>query len=219
MSVVSRAKLIVLVTCAVLVGCATSRSEIALKPPAQTAAATQASARSAVIRSVKDERVFEQAPSQPSVPSLGFEGAAKATAEVKARAVGRKRNTYGKALGDILVKDGQTVESVVRENLSAALTQAGYRVVNDESGGGTPLVIDVHIRQFWAWAQPGFWAIKLNTNISTDLDVSRAGEPTTISVHAEDARQMATEGAWMEIIAKALNGYRAQVTAKAAAFQ
>lgn len=219
MLVVSRAKLVVLVACAVLAGCATSRSEIALKPPAQTAGATQASARPVVIRSVKDERVFEQAPSQPSIPSLGFEGATKATAEVKARAVGRKRNTYGKALGDILLKDGQTVEGVVRENLSAALVQAGYRVANDGSGGGTPLVIDVHIRQFWAWAQPGFWAIKLNTNIATDLDVSRAGEPTTISVHAEDSRQMATEGAWMEIIAKALNDYRAQVAAKAAAFQ
>ena len=214
----ANAKVFVLVACAVLAGCATSRSEIVLKPPVQATAASKASGRTVVIRSVKDERVFEQAPNQPSIPSLGFEGASKATADVKARAVGRKRNTYGKALGDILLKDGQTVERVVRENLAAALTQAGYQVMGDDASGGAPLLIDVHIRQFWAWAQPGFWAIKLNTNISTDLDLAGAGSPTTITVHAEDSRQMATEGAWMEIIAKALGDYRTQVTAQAANF-
>lgn len=214
----ARAKVCVLVACVVLAGCATSRSEIVLKPPVQATAASKSSGRTAVIRSVKDERVFEQAPNEPSVPSLGFEGASKATAEIKARAVGRKRNTYGKALGDILLKEGQTVEGVVRENLVAALTQAGYQVTSDDASGGTALLIDVHIRWFWAWAQPGFWAIKLNTNISTDLDLSGSSSPTTITVHAEDSRQVATEGAWMEIIAKALSDYRTQVTAQAAKF-
>ena len=34
---------------------------------------------------------------------LGFEGSAKSTAEIKARAIGRKRNGFGKALGDVLI--------------------------------------------------------------------------------------------------------------------
>jgi hypothetical protein len=42
-------------------------------------------------------------------------------AEVKARAIGRKRNTYGKALGDMVLEGGQTVEGVVREYLVIAL--------------------------------------------------------------------------------------------------
>lgn len=212
-------KVAVLFVCAAIAGCATSRSEIRLSSPvAMPTSAAAPSGRTAVIRSVKDERVFEQAPRDPSTPSLGFGGADQATAELKARAIGRKRNAYGKALGDVLLQSGQTVEGVVRENLAAALVQAGYQVKGEDDSGPSPLVIDVHVKQFWAWFQPGFWAITLNTNITTDLDLSGAASPTTISVHADDARQAATESAWMEIVGKALDDYRAQVMTKATTF-
>jgi hypothetical protein len=167
---------------------------------------------------VKDERIFEQAPKEASTPSLGFEGADKATAETKTRAIGRKRGGYGKAMGDVLLQSGQTVESVIRENLSAALVQAGYQVKNENTAGQSPLVIEVHIKQFWAWFQPGFWAITLNANIGTDLIVSGAQSPISINSHTEVNRQAATESAWMDIIDKALEDYRAQVVAKAKTF-
>jgi hypothetical protein len=171
-----------------------------------------------VIRSVKDERTFEQAPEDPSTPSLGFGGADQASTELKSRAIGRKRNGFGKALGDVLLQTGQTVEGVVRENLAAALEHAGYHVKGEDAAGPSPLIIDVHVKQFWAWTQPGFWAITLSANIATDLDLSGKASPTTIRVHAEYRRQAATEGAWMEIVAKALDDYRAEVAAKASAF-
>lgn len=208
----------ILIVCVATAGCATSRSEIKLSSPAMLSNTNVSSGRTAVIRSIKDERVFEQAPKDPSTPSLGFGGADQSSTELKARAIGRKRNTYGKALGDVLLQSGQTVEGVVRENLAAALTQAGYQVKSEDAAGALPLVIDVRIKQFWAWFQPGFWAITLNTNIVTDLDLSGAATPTTINVHAEDSRQAATESAWMEIVGKALDDYRAQVTTKATTF-
>jgi hypothetical protein len=111
------------------------------------------------------------------------------------------------------------VEGVIREHLAAALAQAGYQVKGEDAAGASPLVIDVHIKQFWAWFQPGFWAITLNTNIVTELELSGAASPTTINVHAEESRQVATEGAWMEIVSKALDEYRAQVVAKAESFR
>lgn len=201
----------------VLVGCATSRSEIRLKSP-EIASSAAGSGKAVVIRSVQDERVFEQAPRDPSTPSLGFGGAAAATEEVKARAIGRKRNTYGKALGDVLLENGQTVEGVVRENLAAALTQAGYIVKTEATAGPKALVIDVRIKQFWAWFKPGFWAITLNTNIETDLALSGSTTPVSISVNAKDSRQMATESAWMEIVSKALDAYREKAAIEAGAF-
>lgn len=204
---------------ALLNGCATSRSEIKLSSPISTPSVAVASnGKTAVIRFVKDERVFEQAPKDASTPSLGFEGADQATAETKMRAIGRKRNGYGKALGDILLQSGQTVESVIRENLSAALVQAGYQVKNENTAGQSPLVIDVHIKQFWAWFQPGFWALTLKANIGTDLAISGAQSPISINTHSEFNRQVATESAWMDIVNKALEDYRAEVVAKAKSF-
>jgi hypothetical protein len=210
---------VLLFLCSVIAGCATNRSEIRLSGPATTEYGnTVISGPIAVIRSVKDERVFAESGPDPSQPSLGFGGASKAPADIKARAIGRKRNSYGKALGDVLLQNGQTVEGLIRENLAAALQQAGYQVKEEDADGTSALIIDVHIRQFWAWFQPGFWAIKLNTDIITDLDLSGAKPPVNISVHQEDARQMATDGAWMEIVTKALENYRTQATTKAATF-
>lgn len=204
----------------VLLGaCATSRSEIKLSAPVVAASgAASATGPTIQIRTVKDERVFESAPKEPSTPSLGFEGAAQASAETKSRAIARKRNTYGRALGDVLLESGQTVEGVVRENLAAALRQAGYRVHGEGDGGAAALTLDVSIKKFWAWFQPGFWALKLHADVATDLKFSEGAAPSTIAVHAEESMQMATDASWMQIVTKALDAYRAQVVGKANTF-
>ena len=72
--------------------------------------------------------------------------------------------------------------------------------------------MDVRIKQFWAWLRPGFWAITLNAKIAADFDVSGATSPTTVSVLAEDSRQVVTDSAWMEIVDKALQEFRAKTT-------
>ena len=123
------ARLLAVCLCVSLAGCATSRSEIKLQSPVVSASSSVAgNGHIVVIKSVTDERVFEQAPSDPSTPSLGFGGSDGATAQVKSRAIGRKRNGFGKALGDVLLDQGQTVQEVVRKNLAAALEQSGYKV-------------------------------------------------------------------------------------------
>lgn len=202
---------------AIFAGCATTRSEIKLSSAAAITPPQTTSGRVVVIRSVTDERLFEQAPDEPSTPSLGFEGALQASAEVKARAVARKRGGFGKAFGDVLLENGQTVAGLIQENLTTAFQQAGYRVASEVAAGTGPLVVDVRIRQFWAWFQPGFWAITLSANIETELEVSGASSPTSIKVHVEDSRQMATEGAWLEILEKALLAYRTQAASQLSA--
>jgi uncharacterized lipoprotein YajG len=207
-----------LLLCAALAGCATTRSEVKLGGPEPApAAAAVTKARAVFIRAVTDERIFQQAPSDPSIPSLGFEGADKASAEIKARAIGRKRGGFGQAMGDVLLENGQTVTEVLKENLAAGLRDAGYRVANNTADAGqSPIIMDVRIKQFWAWFRPGFWAITLSTNIMTSLEVQGMSAPTDVSVHAENSGMAATESAWIEIVNKALKEYRGQVVAKAA---
>lgn len=205
------ARLLAVCLCAALAGCATSRSEIKLQSPVVSPATTAAgTGRVVVIKSVTDERVFEQSPSDPSTPSLGFGGADNASTQVKSQAIGRKRNGFGKALGDVLLQQGQTVQDVVRTNLSAALEQGGYQVKSQAEAGANPVVLDVRIKKFWSWFQPGFWAITLHSNIATELQVEGGGAPIQVEAHAEDKRQMATESAWMEITQQGLDHYRAE---------
>lgn len=196
-----------------LTGCATSRSEVRLSSPGAAVDTPSSDGKVVVIRSIRDDRIFEEAPKDPSTPSLGFGGAEAASAEIRARAIGRKRNGYGKALGDVLLENGQTIEAVIGENLTAALRQAGYRV-QSSSGDADAVQLDVRIKRFWAWFQPGFWAITLNANISTELVVDGKATPISIDVDAQDKRQAATDKAWVEIVDQALQAFRAAATAK-----
>ena len=188
-------------------GCALTRSEVQLS--ALSAEVPVASGgRVVVIRSVKDERIFEQAPRDPSTPSLGGDGANSASAEIKSRAIARKRNTYGQALGDVLLEPGKTVEGVVRENLAAAIRKSGFDVRDQGDAGSSPIIIDARIRKFWAWLTPGFWAVTLRANVETDLIISSENPALNVSVSADQATAVAGDSAWVDVIDKALQLYR-----------
>ncbi|MDR3411214.1 MAG: hypothetical protein P4L87_09770 [Formivibrio sp.] len=209
---------VVLVSMGLLAGCATTRSEIKLTAPmvASGLVAKHASKDQIVlVRSVVDERQFEAAPKDPSIPSLGFEGAAQATMETKARAFGRKRNGFGRAMGDVLLDKSQSVTGVVREQLNAAFADAGYRVAQNEvDAGASPVLVDVRIKQFWSWINMGFWALTLNNQITTDLTFSGAAQPMAVSVHLQEQHMAVTDSAWTEDLGKALQAYRTQVVDK-----
>lgn len=206
-----------LLASAILAGCATSRSEVRLAGAEATPNVPVTQSRAVVIRSVTDERQFAQSPSDPSVPSLGSGGVAAASDAVKARAIARKRNGFGQAMGDVLLENGQTVTGLVRDNVAAAFRQAGYRVAPDlASAGASPLVVDVTVRKFWAWFTPGMMSITLAANIETDLRITGAGGATSVSVTAKDDRMAATESAWVEIVQKALAAYRVDAAKKVA---
>ncbi|MDP3540247.1 MAG: hypothetical protein Q8S26_16250 [Azonexus sp.] len=195
-------------------GCATNRSEVQLAIPASSSLQASASKGvTVVIRSVKDERVFENSPSDPSIPSLGFEGSANATQELKSRAIARKRNGFGKALGDVVLQDGQTVPAIVQESLSSAFQQAGYRVAKEASASSPTLLVDVRIRKFWAWMTPGFWALTFESRIETDLNIEGKVAPIAIQAYATESRQLGTDSAWMEIIGKALQDFQTKAGA------
>jgi uncharacterized lipoprotein YajG len=201
------------ILCAGLIGCATTRSELSIAAPAPAKVPAAKTGKTIYIRTVTDGRVFEQAPKQANIPSLGFEGAEKATAEIRARAIGRKRGGFGKAFGDVLLEEGQTVSGLVRQHLTRALEQAGYQVVNDAANAPA---LDVHIKQFWTWVSPGFWQISLTTHITTDLAFSGQPNPIVIDMEKKEGFLVIVESDWIKVVGQALDEYRNQVVAKTA---
>ncbi|MCE8034142.1 flagellar biosynthesis protein [Billgrantia tianxiuensis] len=211
MKLKSNAGLMAIFLMVFLAGCATNRSEIALAVPEVSSEQYIGAGQEVLIGEVVDRRIFEEAPREPSTPSLGSGGVSQASDEIKARAIGRKRNSYGKAMGDILLEEGQSVEEVVRSSLTLALQEAGYNVLAEPAGPGVDApIIDVYINEFWAWFSPGFWAITLNTRISTDLELREGSAQEVVAIHAQQSRQVATEAAWVEIVEKALDDYRSE---------
>ncbi len=204
-------------------GCATNRSVLKVtspvagpvaSPSAVQATAESSKLRAVVIRTVTDGRVFEENPPVASTPSLGFGGASKAPEELKARAVARKRNGFGKAIGDVLLDEGQTVAGLVRENLVNSFQASGYRVVASGDQADNPLVVDVVVKKYWAYFRPGFWQIALDADIETEVTVAGVASPLVISAHVEDRRQAATERAWLQVLQEALAAYRKDADSK-----
>ncbi|MBY5985937.1 hypothetical protein KUW18_17765 [Halomonas sp. DP5Y7-2] len=200
-----------------LQGCATSRSTVnipAPDPATVTATATHAiPGPSLYIRNVTDQRHFEEAPRSADIPSLGFEGATAATAERKARAIGRKRNGFGKALGDVQLPEGTTVTDLIRAYASEGFEDAGWHVVAQPADDVT--TVDIAVTRFWSWFQPGFWAIALNTDIETEFAFSDKHEVSPIHVHVKDHMQVAVDSDWVANNQLTLERYREAVAQQA----
>jgi len=184
--------------------------------PAVQAAST---GKSIFIRSVTDQRQFEDNPRNPATPSLGFGGASQASADLKKRAIARKRGAYGKALGDILLDEGQTVEGVMRDTIKSTLRGIGYTVLdNRDQVKSDTLMMDVMIDKFWAWFTPGAFAITLRSEIETTLAINRAsgGEPkhTTIKASGKKDAAASTTGAWAAVYERGLAEYREALAAQ-----
>ena len=180
-------------------GCATNRGVIDLAPT-QDASTTissnnvAATAPAVYIASIRDARIFALKPSEPSTPSL--KDGQIDNPEITLRAIARKRNGYGKALGDILLPEGETVPEVIRDNLVMVLTEKGYRVVATPGEGASTL--DVVVEKFWSWFTPGFWAAKIEFKSQLQLTGELAGDPMDVSAqgYAHQRHQAASGGAW-----------------------
>lgn len=195
-------------------GCATSRSTIDI-PVAAPAAMSNQNGKEIYINSVTDNRVFEVKPSNPNTPSLDPSEAQGM--KIQLRAIGRKRNGYGKGLGDILLPEGKTVETLIESVVSKELVNKGYTVIaSKELITRNTYVADVKINKLWSWMNPGAFAITLSTEISTDIAIKGGAstESKEISVKASHSYQVATESNWLEIMQVAFSKYAAELDRK-----
>jgi hypothetical protein len=190
-------------------GCATNRGILNVQvgvPP------DPAAGRAVTIARVTDCRVFQAAPRDASIPSLkGREIGDKA---ITSRAIARKRNGYGKAMGDILLPEGRTVEVLTREALTKSFREAGYRVLEGAPAAQEKAVpVEAEIEQFWAWFKPGFWAVGLQfearVKIKGDLPPLRDGP--TVRGHVQLHTQAADTRAWMNTVNKGIEAFVQEV--------
>jgi hypothetical protein len=167
------------------------------------------------IERVTDQRVFELAPSVASIPSLKL--GEIDDPEITSRAIARKRNTYGQAIGDILLPPGRTVEQVVEEALIRSFRDAGYRVITEnDDAAATAVPIEADIQQFWSWFTPGFWTISLEFEarviITADVEPFQQGDE--IRGYVKVRGQAAGTKAWMNVMNKGMEDFTTNLTAR-----
>lgn len=199
---------------AFLSGCATSRGEVELTIPTSTGAELS-DGKEIYINSVVDKRLFEVKPKEPYIPSLDPDE--PQSDSIKLRAIARKRNSYGKGLGDILLKEGQTVESIIYDSLKQAFIQNGYSIIeNKKQITKDTYVVDSQINKFWSWMNPGFWALTLSTEISTDINIKKESETKNeeINVKVFDKFQTGSGSNWVSVMQVALRAYIKEVKSK-----
>jgi hypothetical protein len=163
---------------------------------------------------VVDNRVFDEAPRSPNIPSL--DPSEPQDEKIKLRSIARTRNSFGKGLGDILLEEGQTVESVIHDSLRQSFIESGYTVVeNNASMSKGSQIVDVEINKFCPGWIPAFgrsrWAQR-SRRTSVSMEATRTNRP--IYVKATDHFQAATEGNWLAVMKDALTNYIAEVKTK-----
>jgi hypothetical protein len=209
-----RTILLAVVACAAS-ACATSRGIVDIRPGTGVA---PADGPLVSLAAIEDKRHFEVAPKDPSIPSLKDRRIQDVA--ITSRAIARKRNTYGQALGDILLPEGRTVQNVIGEAVTRALHERGYRVVvasAEPMPGVDPL--QVEILEMWSWFSPGFWALHLECRIHVRVTGSRPPFLGGKDFHGyiRLASQAATTGAWRNTIEKGVESLIADIEAQLAA--
>lgn len=200
----------------VLGGCATSRGLIEIPSPQHSLSSQEIpSSKKAVIVIVNDNRAFQEKPPTPDIASLRG-GLSKATAEDKARAIARKRNGYGKALGDILLKN-ESVSELLEKRATNALQGSGYEVLanNDANKENADMILTIKMNKFWSWMQPGFASIKIHSEIDTDIINGKNLGIPPIHVYTKVSKsvQIANGAKWVENINQVLNDYEVKLIA------
>lgn len=192
-------------------GCAATRSYMRLDVPAATEA-TSSSGKVVVIDHITDKRRFEADPDDPSTPSLKKGSKYALTAEGREQAIARKRNGYGHAWGDILLKPGQTVDTITRQLLTAAFVQRGYTVLDAARAPHDATRVSAEVRQFWAWLTPGFWSATIEARVTTllKIDSPKGHRQVLVKGYGRNSIQTGREANWQLAYHRAFEDYLKQ---------
>jgi hypothetical protein len=175
-------------------GCVTGRRSLSL--PVSTHDAPSATRGQVYIAAVTDNRHFENKPSDPSIPSIDGD-VTKLSAAEKDRMIGRQRNTWGKAMGDIGLKDNDSVTKRVRLLVEEGLRRKGYVVTDDPKA---PVAAAVSVDEFWGWGTPGFWALTFEAKIQCTISVTNASgvQNEIVKGYGINHGQVAKDVNWQE---------------------
>jgi len=187
-------------------GCVTGQRSITLTIPKGARPLTKGQV---AISSVSDDRRFANKPADPSTPSIQGD-VNTLSADRRGRSIGRQRNTYGMAMGDITLAGG-TVPDKMRELVAEAFARRGYSTSSGRSGGNS---VDLTIHEFWAWCSPGMFSLPFEARIAGKFTVRRGGRSSTFTVqgHGLNQGQMASDQNWQRAYEEAFNDFLGKLT-------
>jgi len=191
----------ILALVALQTGCVVGRRTFDLPVPA-AAVVPEASRGSVHIASVTDDRKFENKPSDPSVPSIDGDVSKMSTA-LKDHMIGRQRNTWGHAMGDISLPPDESVTRKARVLVEQGLRSAGYRVTDDPKAANS---VAISVNEFWAWTTPGFVSLTFEAKIGCALTVHGTDGSTHTAMvrgYGKNSGQVGSDGNWQEAYAPA----------------
>ena len=186
-------------------GCATSRSVVDIKV---TPGPNPANGKAVKIVQVADSRKFEVSPRTQSIPSLNEEEIKDS--KISSRAIGRKRNGYGKAMGDFQLPEQRTVQDVVREAMTKALREKGYSVVEQGSVAyQNALPLEADIGQLWTYMTPGMWSLTLEfeTIVKIKGNVFPTSKEEQIRGYAQMSTQIGSESNYVETMQNGIEDF------------
>jgi len=185
-------------------GCALTRGVMDIKGKP---VANPESGKTVKIVSVTDNRVFEVAPSNASIPSL--QGGEINDKSITRRAIARKRNTFGAALGDIVLPENRTVSMVAQERITRVFRESGYRVLEEgDSGYERAIPVRVSIEKFWAWLSPG-WKVALEFKADMRIQglIGNLGKGKNVKGYVRLKSNTGSGGAFRKTIIKGLDDF------------
>lgn len=175
-----------------LFGCVSSRSVVDIDVPTGATGNGQK-----VTITTLDERNFQVDPRSADIPSL--KNGEITDKSITERAIARKRNSYGMAMGDVLLPEGSKVSDLVGKSVAAAYAKAGYRVVPNAEKTADTQVVTVHIIEFWSWMSPGAFSVAVNNKSHLKVDTQGAATSADIVTQKREGMQLITENDWKVI--------------------
>ncbi len=166
-------------------------------------------APTAYINDIIDCRKFVDKTSYPGDPTPAI-----SSAEERSRTVGRKRTGFGNAAGSYKLRDGQTVQTIIREILEDALTNSGFNVIHSKNlVTKDTLFLNVSIAKYWTWVDYRFWYNNLVTDIKTNIDINNSD---TIIIDASEYHRsnLVIDSNTMESINNAIEKFRSAAIIK-----
>ena len=184
-------------------GCVTGRRTIPLTIPAQ--ANYPALKGSVYLAQVIDARTFMNKPSDPAVPSINGD-VTTMTSDQKTMMIGRQRNGYGRAMGDIGLPEGDSVIQVTKSLFEQSLKRRGFALSTDPK---SPKSAVVSIDEFWAWFSPGVFTLSFESRVYCTITIKNDDQTTKAVIHGYGLNrgQVASDANWQLAYQRAFDDF------------
>lgn len=206
-------QIIIVLFLILLTGCVLGRRTVDL--PVQSFPEGQEPKGDVFIGDIKDNRAFQNKPSDPSIPSIDGD-VNSLTPQEKGMMIGRQRGGFGNAAGDVALPANDSVVARTRQLLEEGFKKRGYSITSDPNAANSATAI---INQFWGWFTPGFWTITFEAQINCTIRPTKPEglSPIIAQGHGRVQGQIASDANWQLAYQRAFQDFLTKLDSQLAA--